>query len=291
MLALDLGLHRRYGDALDVRTAVLWSLGWIALALGYAGLVLALRGTTPAVYFVTAYVVEKSLSVDNIFVFLIIFGYFGVPPRYQHRVLLWGVLSVVVLRGVFIAAGVAAIHRLEWLTYVLGAFLVYTGVQVARGKHDRPDPGGNPVVRFLGRRLRVTDDFEGARFFVVRRGRYYATPLFIVLMAIETTDLVFAVDSVPAVLAITTDPLIAFTSNIFAVAGLRALYFALAGLLPRLRYLHHALAAILMLVGVKMLAAEWYHPPTGVTLAVVALILAAAVVLSLRRLPPRPEKR
>jgi tellurite resistance protein TerC len=280
MLALDLGVFHRDARVVGTREAVGWSVAWITVALLFAVVVWLWRGPPDAALYLTAYLIEKSLSVDNIFVFLVIFSYFDVPRRYQHKVLFWGVLSAVILRGIFIGAGVAAIHALHWLTYVLGIILVYTGIQLGRGRHTKLAPARNPVVRFSRRLFRVTEEYEGERFFVARRGAYYVTPLFIVLVAIETTDLVFALDSVPAVLAITTDPFIAYTSNIFAILGLRALYFALAGVLPRFQYLHHALAVILVLVGFKLLVAEWYRPPTGMMLGGVAMILAVGVAAS-----------
>ena len=280
MLAVDLGILYRRAHEVSTREAVARSIVWAVIALLFGGLVALWRGPAAAALYVTAYLIEESLSVDNIFVFIVIFSYFGVPRRYQHKVLFWGIVTAVVLRGIFIGVGVAAIQRLHWLTYVLGVILVYTGVQLGRGGHRDLEPRQNPVIRFCRRLLRVTEDFEGERFVVVRRGAYYVTPLFIVLVAIETTDIVFAVDSVPAVLAITTDPMIAYTSNIFAIIGLRSMYFALAGVLPRLRYLHQALAVVLVLVGAKMLAAEWYRPPTGLMLAAVAVILAAGVAAS-----------
>jgi tellurite resistance protein TerC len=277
MLALDLGVLHRRAHVVSPREAMLRSLLCAVVALAFGALVWAWRGGSAAALYITSYLIEESLSVDNIFVFIVIFTYFGVPARYQHKVLFWGIITAIVLRGVFIGVGVAAIQQLHWLTYALGALLVYTGVQLGRGAHHEPEPRRNPVIRFCRRLLRVTEDFEGERFVVTRRGVYYVTPLFIVLVAIETTDIVFAVDSVPAVLGITTDPMIAYTSNIFAIIGLRSLYFAVAGVLPRFRYLHHALAVVLVLVGIKMLAAAWYRPPTGLTLGGVALVLAAGI--------------
>lgn len=283
MLALDLGVFQRLAHHVSAREAVIRSVIWITLALLFGLLVLAVRGAGHALDYVTAYLIEESLSVDNIFVFLVIFSYFGVPPRYQHNVLFWGIITAIVLRGLFIGAGVAAIQRLHWLSYFFGLLLVYTGMQMARGRDHHADPGKNPVIRFCTRVLRVTDDFGEGRFFITRERKYFATSLFIVLIAIETTDVVFAVDSVPAVLAITLDPMVAYTSNIFAIAGLRSLYFALAGALPRFRYLHHGLAVILVLIGLKMLLAEWYRPPTVATLGAVVAVLCGAVVASLLR--------
>lgn len=291
MLALDLGVFHRTAHEIRTREAIVWSVVWIALALAFGGLVWWWRGTDAAVHYVTAYVIEKSLSVDNIFVFLVIFTYFGVPARYQHRVLFWGILSAVALRALLIGAGVAAVQHFHWLLYVLGAILVVTGIRMAAGKPRPVDPAHNPVIRLATRWLRVSDRFDGPRFFTRHGGRVVATPLLLVLLAVETTDVVFALDSVPAVLAITLDPMIAYTSNVFAILGLRALYFALAGIIPRFRFLHHALAIILVLVGAKMLAADWYRPPTGITLGVVVAILTGAVLLSLRPAPVVREER
>ncbi len=283
MLALDLGVFHRRAREVGTREAVVWSAVWIALALLFGALVLLERGVQPAAHYLTAYVIEKSLSVDNIFVFLLIFSYFGVPAAYQHRVLFWGIVTAVAMRAVLIGGGVAAVQRFHWLMYLLGAVLIVTGVRMARGKDRHVDPSRNPVIRLCARMLRTGDRYEGAKFFTRDARGVVATPLFIVLLAVETTDLVFALDSIPAVLAITTDPMIAYTSNIFAILGLRALYFAVAGILPRFRYLHHGLSIILVLIGVKMLVAEWYRPPTGVTLTMVMAILAAAVALSVWR--------
>lgn len=280
-LGLDLGIFHRGIHEVSGGEAMLRSVLWVTIALAFGSLVILERGLHPGLDYLTAYVVELSLSVDNIFVFIVIFASFKVPGAYQHKVLFWGVLSAVVLRALFIGMGVAAVQRLHWLTYVLGGILVFTSIRLATGQKAEFDPAKNRAVALTLRLLRFTEDFREGRFFVLRRATSYATPLFLVLVAIETTDLIFAVDSVPAVLAITTDPLLAYTSNMFAVAGLRSLYFALASILPRFRYLHYGLALVLALIGVKMLMAELYRPPVLLTLGLVLLILATSILLSL----------
>jgi len=287
MLALDLGIFNREPRALSTREAIRWSLVWIALGLGFAVPLGLELGREAALTYLTAYVVEKSLSVDNIFLFLIIFRHFGVPTKHQHRVLFWGILSAIVFRGVMIAAGVAAIRHFEWLSYLLGAVLVYSGIRLLLRGDTPPDPGRNRVVLFLRRWLPLTRHYGYGRFFVRGKRRLWATPLVLVLVAIETTDLVFALDSVPAVLALTRDTLVAYTSNIFAILGLRALYFALAGILKRLVYLHYGLSLILCLIGLRMLGEELLHVPVPLVLALVLGVLAVTTALSLL-LPPRP---
>jgi tellurite resistance protein TerC len=292
-LALDLGVFNRESRALTTRQAVRWSVLWISLGLAFA-LPLGLElGREAALSYLTAYVVEKSLSIDNIFLFLIVFRHFGVPARHQHRVLFWGILSAILFRGVMIGVGVAAIHRFEWLSYLLGAVLIYSGVRLLARGDIAPDPGRNRVVMLLRRFLPLTRRFGHGRFFYRRGRRLWATPLLLVLVAIETTDLVFALDSVPAVLAVTRDPLVAYTSNIFAILGLRALYFALAGILQRLRFLHYGLSLILCLIGLRMLGEGLVHVPTTTVLALVLSVLAVTTFLSLlwpvREAPPAGE--
>lgn len=281
MLALDLGVFHRESHAVGTREALIWSAVWIALSLAFGGIVWWQMGTGPAAEFVTAYIIEKSLSVDNIFVFIIIFSYFGIEDRYQHRVLFWGILTAVALRAILIGAGVSVIERFQWLAYILGAILVVTGIRMFLEKGRDYEPGKNPVVRLAQRFLPVDADASPEHFIVKKNGTLHATPLFLVLLAIETTDLIFALDSVPAVIAVTRDPLIAYTSNIFAILGLRALYFALAGVILRFRYLHHGLALILILIGIKMGLEELVHVPVGITLAAVGLILTVSIVASL----------
>jgi tellurite resistance protein TerC len=282
MLALDLGVFHRKAHAVTVREALVWSAVWIALALLFNVGVYFWRGPEPALDFLTGYLIEKSLSVDNIFVFLLIFSAFRVPSQYQHTVLFWGIVGALLMRALFIAIGVTLIQTFHWVVYVFGAFLLLTGVKMAIQKEERElDLERHLVLRLLRRFLPITERYEGGKFFVKRAGRIFATPLFIVLLVVETTDVIFAVDSIPAILAITVDPFIVYTSNVFAILGLRALYFALAGLAQRFRFLHYGLAAILAFVGVKMLLVDVYKIPIGIALSVVAGILLLSVLASL----------
>jgi tellurite resistance protein TerC len=282
-VVLDLGVFHRRAEVVRMRAALLWSAFWIGLALLFnAGIYLTL-GAEKALLFLSAYLMEKSLSVDNLFVFLLVFSYFNVPPLYQRRVLFWGIVAAALIRGIFILAGVALIAKFHWLVYVFGAFLVVTGLRMLKQGDKEIHPEKNPILRAVRRFITLTHGYEGERFFVVRAGRRMATPLFVVLIVIETTDVVFAVDSVPAVLALTLDPFIVYTSNIFAILGLRALYFALAGVMQIFHYLHYGLSAILVFVGVKMLLANHYKIPTLVALGVIAGAVLASVVASLLR--------
>ncbi len=282
MLALDLGLLNRSGHRIRFREALAWSGVWIALAGAFAVLVLFWRGHAPALQFVTGYIVELSLSVDNLFVFLMIFRYFKVPDHQHHRVLFWGILGALIMRALFIFAGVSLIHRFSWIVYIFGAFLVYSGFKLMQqGKADI-HPEKNPVLRLFRKALPVTDDYEGGKFFV-RRAGLYATPLFVVLLMIETTDVLFAVDSIPAVLAITLDAFIVYTSNVFAILGLRSMYFALAGMMELFDYLHYGLSIVLISIGVKMLASHYVEIPTIWALAFVLLVLATSVAASVLR--------
>jgi tellurite resistance protein TerC len=272
VLALDLWVLHRPSPIMKFREALGWSVTWIALAAGFAVLVYFWHGRVASLEFVTSYVIELSLSVDNLFVFLLIFRYFRVPPGYQHEVLVWGILGALVMRGVFIFAGVSLIRQFHWVSYAFGAFLVYGGARLLRHESMEVHPEKNPVLRVFRRWMPVTEDYEGSRFFV-RRGTLYATPLFIVVLVVETTDLLFAVDSIPAVLAITLNAFIVYTSNVFAILGLRSMYFALAGVMEMFEYLHYGLSLILIFVGGKMLVAHYYRISTGITLAVVAGVL------------------
>ncbi|MDR7418608.1 MAG: TerC family protein [Armatimonadota bacterium] len=283
MLAIDLGVSHRRLQALSLREAAVWSAVWILLALVFNLGVYLVRGPEPALEFLTAYLIEKSLSVDNIFVFLMIFSYFAVPAAYQRRVLLWGILGALLMRAVFIAAGITLLHAFHWIIYVFGAVLIATGVKFLTKQDESVHPERNPVLRLIRRRVPLAPDFEGQRFFVVRDGRFIGTPLLVVLAVIESTDLVFAVDSIPAVLAISQDPFIVYTSNVFAILGLRALYFLLAGVMDLFYYLRHGLGAVLTFVGLKMVASSFYKIPTGLSLLVIMVVLAGAVVASLRR--------
>jgi tellurite resistance protein TerC len=287
MLILDLGFLQRPSHVVKFREALVWSGCWIALACAFALLVLVYWGRATAVEFVTGYTIELSLSLDNLFVFLLIFRYFRVAPTSQHKVLFWGIVGALVMRAIFIVAGIGLIRRFHWITYMFGALLIYSGIKLFRQSEAGIEPEKNPVLRLFRRWVRVTPDYEGDRF-IVRRTGLYATPLVAVLVLIETTDLLFATDSIPAVLAITLKPFIVYTSNVFAVLGLRSMYFVLAGMMDVFRYLHHGLALVLIFVGAKMLASEYYQIPTGLTLAAVAGVLLVSVLASL--LHPRSQE-
>ncbi len=283
MLAVDLGVLHRRAHEVTLKEALVWTGIWIALALLFALGVYSWYGPQPALEFLTGYLIEKSLSVDNIFVFVLIFSYFKVPARYQHKVLFWGVLGALVMRALFIFAGIALLQRLHWIIYVFGALLILTGIKMAMEKDKEIHPDKNPVLKLFRRLVSVTEDYHADRFFVKQVGHYAATPLFIVLLVVETTDIIFAVDSIPAILGITMDPFIVYTSNVFAILGLRALYFALAGVMRLFHYLHYGLSAILVFVGAKMLLADVYKLPVGVALGVIAGILLLAVIASVIR--------
>ncbi len=289
LLALDLGvLHRRVRE-ITFREALAWSAFWIVLALAWAAGVWHLRGASDALGFLTGYLIEKSLSVDNLFVILLIFSYFGIPVIYQHRVLFWGILGALFFRALFILAGVALIERFHFMIYVFGAFLILTGIRMALGKEKRMEPDKNPVLKAFRRLVPVTSGLEDGRFFTRRDGRLWATPLLVALLLVELSDVVFAVDSIPAILAVTREPFLVYTANVFAILGLRSLYFALAGIMRMFGYLHYGLAVILVVVGVKMLLVDTpYAIPTGVSLAVTVLTLALSILASL--LWPRREE-
>jgi len=284
MMALDLLVFHRRGRVVRSREALAWSGMWISLAAAFAALVFFRQGRQVALEFVTAYVLELSLSVDNLFIFLVIFRYFSVPERNQRTVLFWGILGALLMRGFFIVAGVGLIRRFHWILYGLGALLIYGGIRLGFAGEHRVDPAKNPAVKALRRLMPVTDEYQGDHFFV--RGwkgnpGLYATPLLVVLAVIETTDILFAVDSIPAVLAVTLNAFIVYTSNVFAILGLRSMYFAVSGLMKVFRFLHAGLALVLVLVGLKMIAADRFPVPTLMTLSVVAGVLAASVIASL----------
>jgi len=283
MLTLDLGIFHRKAHEVKVKEALVWSFVWIGLALLFNVGVYFWQGPQTALEFLTGYLIEKSLSVDNIFVFLLIFSYFRVPALYQHKVLFWGILGALIMRAIFIVAGVALIQKFHWMIYIFGGLLILTGIKMALQKDMEIHPERNPVLRLFQRFIPVTKDYEDDKFFFKRSGRYFATPLFITLLIVETTDLIFAVDSIPAILAITTDPFIVYTSNVFAILGLRALYFALAGIMQLFHYLHYGLSAILVFVGIKMLLADLYKIPVGISLGVVAGFLLISVIASIIR--------
>ena len=280
MLALDLGVFHRRAHAVGLREAAVWSVVWVAVSLSFNLGLWAWYGSQQALEFLAGYLIEKSFSVDNIFVFAVLFRYFDVEARYQHRVLFWGILGALAMRGVMIGTGAALISRFEWILYLFGAFLVVSGVRMMFYRPERFLPEQNPVLRLARLVLPITEDYEGQKFFVRRQG-LRATPLFLVLLVIETTDLAFAVDSIPAIFVITQDPFIVYTSNVFAILGLRALYFALAGLMTYFHHLHYGLAAILIFVGAKMLAAHFTEIPTTLALGVIAGILTLSIVTSI----------
>ncbi|MFN0072061.1 MAG: TerC family protein [Chloroflexota bacterium] len=280
MLALDLFVFHRNAHTVTMREAGAWSAVWIALGLAFGGLIWAWRGPEAAGEYLAGYLIEKSLSVDNIFIFALIFTYFAVPAAYQHRILFWGVVGAIVLRAIFVAAGAALLHNFHWMIYGFGALLIFTAYKMAVSKEGEVHPERNPVLGLVRRFVPMTTEYHGQSFFIRDGGRWIATPLFAVLVVVETTDVVFAVDSIPAIFAITQDPFLVYTSNAFAILGLRALYFLLAEMLNSLVFLKPALAAILAFVGAKMLLADVYKVPIVVSLSVIATILAIGVIAS-----------
>lgn len=280
MLVLDLGVFNRKAHVIKVKEALLLSALWIGLALIFNVIVYFWKGQTAALEFLAGYLIEESLSVDNLFVFLLIFSYFKVPALYQHKILFWGILGAIIMRGIFIFAGVALIERFHWIIYIFGVFLIYTAIRLAFQKDKDIHPEQNPALKLFRRFMPVTKDYEGGSFFVRKAGKLFATPLFIVLLVVETTDLLFAVDSIPAVLAITSDPFIVYTSNVFAILGLRAIYFALAGIMQLFHYLSYGLAFILAFVGVKMLLSGFYEIPVEIALGVVVGVLLISIIAS-----------
>lgn len=285
MLAVDLVAHRK-AHVVSVREAAVWSAIWVALGLGFGAIVWAAYGAQAGGEYFAGYLIEKSLAVDNVFVFALIFTAFAVPPKYQHRVLFYGVLGALVFRAIFIAGGVALLDRFHWVLYLFGAFLVLTGVKMLRQRHGHTDPMNSRTIKVVRRFLPTTDEYAGQRFWVRQGTTWVATPLFVVLVLVEVTDIVFAVDSIPAILAVTQEPFLVFTSNAFAILGLRAMYFLLADLTHRFIYLKVGLAAILVLVGAKMLLLDVVKVPTFLSLGVIAACITIAVVASLRATRP-----
>ena len=285
MLALDLGVLNRRPHRVGLREALAWSGIWIALAAVFAVLMFFWQGRPQALQFVTGYVIELSLSVDNLFVFLVIFRYFKVPDEHQHKVLFWGILGALLMRGAFVLAGVGLIRRFSWITYAFGALLVYSGLKLLRQGKAEIHPEKSPVLRLFHRVFPVTNEYVDGQFFArrlsARKTRLYATPLLLVLLVVETSDVFFAVDSIPAVLAVTLNAFIVYTSNVFAILGLRSLYFALAGMIDRFRYLHYGLSVVLIIVGLKMLASHYVYISTEWTLTIVLLVLGASILASL----------
>jgi tellurite resistance protein TerC len=307
VLALDLGIFQRRAHTIKTKEALTWTAAYVMLALVFAAVVYFFLAPEKSLTFLTGYVVEVSLSMDNLFVFLLIFTVFAVPPAYQHRVLFWGIIGAVVMRGIFIGSGIALLQRLEWIIYLFGAFLVYTGIRIAIRKGGEVNPRQNPVLKLCSRYLPMADTYHEGKFFLRDNGRLLFTPLFLVLIVVETTDIVFAVDSIPAILAITRDPFLVYTSNIFAILGLRSMFFALAAATRKLAYINYGLAAILALLGVKMLtpgilailnrlgvsslSPEAFHIPAHISLGTVVGILALAAIASViwPKKPDRPE--
>jgi tellurite resistance protein TerC len=281
MLALDLGVFHRKAHVIRVKEAAIWTAVWVSLAFLFAAGLYFLVDAQTALTFITGYLIEESLSVDNIFVIVMIFSYFAVPAQYQHRVLFWGILGALMMRGLFIGLGTILIQRFHWVIYVFGAFLVITGIRMAIRQDEHFDGEHNPVVKLARRFLPLTARYDGQRFFTIENGKRVATPLFLVLVLVEFTDLIFAVDSIPAIFAVTSDPFLVFTSNIFAILGLRSLYFLLASVVHKFHYLKYGLAVILSYVGTKMLIANWVHVPILLSLGVIVGVLALSVIASL----------
>jgi tellurite resistance protein TerC len=281
MLALDLGVFHRKSHEVSLKEATIWSAVWITLALLFNALIWQFRGPEIGLQFLTGYLIEKSLSVDNIFVIALLFGYFAVPAAYQHRVLFWGILGALVMRAGFILAGAALLDAFHWIIYLFGAFLIITGVKMAVFRNAEIHPENNPLLKLVRRLLPVTTAYRKDKFFVRENGKLWATPLLLVLVMVESTDLVFAVDSIPAIFAVTNDPFIVYTSNVFAILGLRSLYFLLAGVMQKFVYLKLGLSAILVFVGVKMVIMDLYKIPSSVSLLVIATLLALSIGASL----------
>ncbi len=281
LLAFDLGVLNKKEREISVPQALRLSGLYIAIALLFNVGIWYSLGEAKALEFLTGYLIEKSLSLDNVFVIALIFGSLGVPAKYQHRVLFWGILGALVMRAIMIFAGTALIMEIRWLVYVFGGFLIITGIKMLLTADKEPDPANHPIIRFCRKRFRVTEGFEGKAFFVRRNGLLYLTPLFLALILVEVTDLIFAVDSIPAIFAITTDPFIVYTSNVFAILGLRALYFALAGIIHRFEYLKYGLALVLVVVGSKMVLVDIWKMPTALALGITAGLIGGSILLSL----------
>jgi TerC family integral membrane protein len=280
MLALDLGVFHRKAHVVSAKEAGMWVAIWATLAMAFATGLYFWTSADNALLFLTGYLIEQSLSVDNIFVIVLIFSYFKIPEKYQHRVLFWGILGALLMRATFIGFGSLLIRKMDWVMYVFGAFLIFTGVRMAV-KHEEFDPEQNVIMRTARRFLRVSDSYDGQRFFTIQNGQRLATPLVPVLLVVEFTDLIFAVDSIPAIFAVTTDPFLVYTSNVFAILGLRSMYFLLSGIVHRFVYLKYALAVILTFIGVKMVAADFFHVPVVISLAVIVVSLGVSIAASL----------
>lgn len=281
MLALDLGVFNRKAHVIKVKEALLWTLFWVSLSMLFCLGIYYLKGYEKALEFLTAYLIEESLSIDNLFVFLLIFNYFGIPAKYEHKALFWGVLGALVMRGVFIIAGVALITKFHWIIYIFGALLIITAIKITFQKDKKIQPEKNPVLKLLHKIMPVDPSFDGGRFFLKKQGRWFATPLFAIVLVLETTDVIFAVDSIPAVLAISTDPFIVYTSNVFAILGLRSLFFAISGIMRLFHYLHYGLSIVLSFVGLKMLLTDIYKIPIVISLGTIATVLLLSILASI----------
>lgn len=281
MLALDLGVFNRKAHEVSIKEAMIWTGVWVTLAMCFNGLIYFWQGEVKALEFFTGYVIEKALSIDNIFVFVLIFSYFKIPAIHQHKILFWGIIGALIMRAAFIFAGVALLEKFHWTIYVFGAILIYTGYKMLTQKEIIIEPEKNPLIKLFRRVMPVTNELHSSKFFVKQDGKWFATPLFLVLLLIETTDLIFAADSIPAILAITQDHFIVYTSNVFAILGLRSLYFALARMIDKFRYLSKGLALILIFVGLKMLLVDFYKLPIQIALLVIVIILALSIATSL----------
>jgi tellurite resistance protein TerC len=290
MLALDLFVFNRKAHEVRVREALTWSLLWVSLALVFNFGIYHWFGKQHALEFLTGYLIEKALSVDNLFVFLVIFSYFAVPKRNQHRVLFWGILGALVLRAVFIYLGAVLIQKFHWIMYVFGAFLVFTGVKLLFQKGEEVHPEHNPIIKLFRKLVPMVNHYRSDKFLLREHGKLFATPLLLVLVVVETTDVVFAVDSIPAIFAVTTDPFIVFTSNIFAILGLRALFFLLAGMIGRFHYLKYGLGLVLAFVGVKMVIVDFYKVPIAISLSAIASMLGLSILISLLNPPAKPSE-
>jgi tellurite resistance protein TerC len=280
-LALDLGVFHRSAHVVRFKEALFWSVIWFLLALLFARLLVPMRGREEALEFITGYLIELSLSMDNVFVMALIFGYFAVPRSQQHRVLFWGIVGALIMRGIMIGIGGALISSFHWILYIFGGFLVYTGIKMAFAGEQGVDPEKNTVIRLAKRWFSVSDEYDGQKFFTKIDGKRALTPLALVLLMVETTDLIFALDSIPAIFAVTEKPFIVFTSNVFAILGLRSLYFVLAGAIVYFRYLKFGLAVVLVFIGGKMLVMKYYHIPINISLLVVAGIIGLSILISI----------
>lgn len=290
LLALDLFVFHREAKTVSMREAGAWVAVWVTLGLGFGGWIFLTRGATSGGEYLAGYLIEYSLSMDNVFVFAVLFAYFGVPAAYQHRLLFWGVMGAIVFRAIFILAGTALLDAFHFVIYVFGAILLYTAWRMVRAGSEQVDPSANPVLKLMRRVIPITHDFDGAKFFTRQNGKRVATPLLAALVVIETSDIMFAIDSVPAILSITTDTFIVFTSNAFAIMGLRSLYFMLSGMMGRFHYLHYGLAAVLSFIGVKMVIHSWVKIGNWVSLGVILGVLTLSVVASLLRKPGKSSE-